>query len=83
MEQRLQVVAFLAMEAPTGLYCDAIRHEQVKAFRTISPLDTKHLVRGQFNGYKKGKGSYLIPGWRRLPPYAWKFIHGGGQLSHS
>ena len=52
----LQVVAFLAMEAPTGLYCDAIRDEQVKVFRTIPPLDPKHLVRGQFTGYKKEKG---------------------------
>src|ERR1700694_2139714 len=46
----LQVVAFLAMEAPTGIYCDAIRDEQVKVFRAIPPLDPKHLVRGQFKG---------------------------------
>ena len=52
----LQVVGFLAMEVPTGLYCDAIRDEQVKVFRTIPPLDPKHLVRGQFNGYKTEKG---------------------------
>ena len=52
----LQVVAFLAMEPPTGLHCDAIRDEQVKVFRTIPPLDPKHLVRGQFEGYKKEKG---------------------------
>jgi glucose-6-phosphate 1-dehydrogenase len=52
----LQVVAFLAMEPPTGLHCDAIRDEQVKVFRTIPPLDPKHLVRGQFKGYKKEKG---------------------------
>ena len=52
----LQVVAFLAMEAPTGFYCDAIRDEQVKVFRTISPLDPKNLVRGQFKGYKTEKG---------------------------
>jgi glucose-6-phosphate 1-dehydrogenase len=52
----LQVVAFLAMEPPAGLHCDAIRDEQVKVFRTIPPLDPKHLVRGQFNGYKKEKG---------------------------
>src|ERR1700719_1714720 len=51
----LQVVAFLAMEAPTGMHCDAIRDEQVKVFRTIPPLDPKHLVRGQFNGYTKEK----------------------------
>ena len=52
----LQVVGFLSMEAPTGLYCDAIRDEQVKVFRNIPPLDPKHLVRGQFNGYKTEKG---------------------------
>src|ERR1700736_1571595 len=52
----LQVVAFIAMEAPTGMYCDAIRDEQVKVFRAIPPLDPKHLVRGQFKGYKKEKG---------------------------
>ncbi len=52
----LQVVAFLAMEAPTGLHCDAIRDEQAKIFRTIPPLDPKHLVRGQFKGYTKEKG---------------------------
>jgi glucose-6-phosphate 1-dehydrogenase len=52
----LQVVAFLAMEAPTGLHCDAIRDEQVKVFRAIAPLDPKNLVRGQFKGYKTEKG---------------------------
>ena len=52
----LQVVGFLAMEAPTGLYCDSIRDEQVKVFRTIPALDPKHLVRGQFKGYKSEEG---------------------------
>jgi glucose-6-phosphate 1-dehydrogenase len=49
----LQFVAFLAMEPPTGLHCDRIRDEQVKVFRTIPPVDAKHLVRGQFNTYKR------------------------------
>src|SRR6266566_3257099 len=52
----LQVVAFLAMEAPTGLYCDSIRDETVKVLRTIPPLDPKHLVRGQFKGYTSQEG---------------------------
>src|SRR6266487_1435693 len=52
----LQVVAFLAMEAPPGLHYDSIRDETVKVFRTIPPLDPKHLVRGQFKGYKKEEG---------------------------
>src|SRR6202163_514094 len=34
----------------------AIRDEQVKVFRTIPPLEPKHLVRGQFKGYKNEKG---------------------------
>jgi glucose-6-phosphate 1-dehydrogenase len=52
----LQVVAFLAMEAPSSLHCDSIHDEQVKVFRTIPPLDPKHLVRGQFKGYKSEGG---------------------------
>jgi glucose-6-phosphate 1-dehydrogenase len=52
----LQVVAFLAMEAPTGMHFEAIRDEQVKVFRMIPPLDPKHLVRGQFLSYKNEKG---------------------------
>src|SRR6202171_781440 len=74
----LQVVAFLAMEAPTGMYCDAIRDEQVKVFRAIPPLDPKHLVRGQFNGYKQEKG--VAPDSRvetfaavRLEVHSWRW----------
>lgn len=52
----LQVVAFLAMEPPAGIHADSIRDEQVKVFRTIPPLDPKHVVRGQFQGYKKEEG---------------------------
>lgn len=52
----LQVVSFLAMEPPTGMHSDSIRDEQVKVFRTIPPLDPKHVVRGQFEGYKKEEG---------------------------
>lgn len=52
----LQVVSFLAMEPPTGIHSDSVRDEQVKVFRTIPPLDPKHVVRGQFEGYKKEEG---------------------------
>ncbi|MGH9511812.1 MAG: glucose-6-phosphate dehydrogenase [Terriglobales bacterium] len=52
----LQVVAFLAMEPPAGIHSDDIRDEQVKVFRTILPLDPGHVVRGQFQGYKKEEG---------------------------
>ena len=52
----LQVVSFLAMEPPTAMYVDSVRDEQVKVFRTIPPLSPAHLVRGQFNGYRKEAG---------------------------
>jgi glucose-6-phosphate 1-dehydrogenase len=52
----LQVVGFLAMEAPATTYHEAIRDEQVKVFRTIRPLAPEDLVRGQFRGYRAEKG---------------------------
>jgi glucose-6-phosphate 1-dehydrogenase len=52
----LQVVGFLAMEAPATTYHESIRDEQVKVFRTIRPLSPDDLVRGQFRGYRNEKG---------------------------
>ena len=52
----LQVVGFLAMEAPIVGYPESIRDEQVKVFRTIPPLDPASLVRGQFRGYRREEG---------------------------
>ena len=52
----LQVVGFLAMEPPVATYADGIRDEQAKVFRSISPLDGRRLVRGQFRGYRAEEG---------------------------
>lgn len=52
----LQVVGFLAMEAPLTTYEEALRDEQVKVFRAIRPLNPENLVRGQFRGYRKEPG---------------------------
>jgi glucose-6-phosphate 1-dehydrogenase len=52
----LQVVAFLAMEAPTGLYIESLRDEQAKVFHSIPPITPNALVRGQFDGYRKEAG---------------------------
>ncbi len=52
----LMIVAFLAMEAPTGAYAESIRDEQVKVFRVVRPLSPDDLVRGQFEGYRKERG---------------------------
>lgn len=52
----LQVVAFLAMEPPTNMYAESLRDEQVKVLRTIPPIDSANVVRGQFVGYRKEPG---------------------------
>jgi len=49
----LQVVGFLTMEPPTGMYAESLRDEQVRVFRTIPPLQPVNVVRGQFEGYRK------------------------------
>jgi glucose-6-phosphate 1-dehydrogenase len=52
----LQIVAFLAMEAPVRFARDALRDEKVKVFRAMRPLDPGRLVRGQFEGYRNEPG---------------------------
>lgn len=52
----LQVVGFLAMEAPPTMNQEAIRDEHVKVFRMIRPLSPGDLVRGQFRGYREEMG---------------------------
>ncbi len=52
----LQVVSYLAMEAPSSTYAEAIRDEQAKVLRTVRPLSVEHMVRGQFRGYRSEPG---------------------------
>jgi glucose-6-phosphate 1-dehydrogenase len=52
----LQVVSYLAMEAPSSTIPEAIRDEQAKVLRTVRPLSTEHMVRGQFKGYRDEPG---------------------------
>jgi glucose-6-phosphate 1-dehydrogenase len=52
----LQVVALLAMEAPTGLEPRALQDEQFKIFGAIPPIAIHDVVRGQFDGYLKENG---------------------------
>jgi glucose-6-phosphate 1-dehydrogenase len=51
-----QVVSYLAMEAPSSTYAEAIRDEQAKVLRTIRPLKSEDLIRGQFRGYRDEPG---------------------------
>jgi len=52
----LQIVSYLSMEAPSGMYDEAIRDEQAKVLRNVRPLDASHMVRGQFRGYTDEPG---------------------------
>jgi glucose-6-phosphate 1-dehydrogenase len=52
----LQIVSYLAMEAPSSMYAEAIRDEQAKVLRTVRPLDVGNMVRGQFKGYRDEPG---------------------------
>lgn len=47
-----QIVSYLAMEAPSSAYGEAIRDEQAKVLRTVRKLDQHNVVRGQFRGYR-------------------------------
>lgn len=51
-----QVLAFVAMEAPTELASDAISVEKNKVFRSMMPLDPRNVVRGQYRGYRAEPG---------------------------
>jgi glucose-6-phosphate 1-dehydrogenase len=63
----LQIVTYLAMEAPSGMYAEAIRDEQAKVLRTVRPISPEHLVLGQFRGYRDEAG--VAPD-SRVPTYA-------------
>jgi glucose-6-phosphate 1-dehydrogenase len=52
----LQVVGFLAMEAPSDLYWESVRNEVGDVFRAIPPLRPEDVVRGQFVGYRQEPG---------------------------
>lgn len=48
----LQMVSYLAMEAPSSCHGEGIRDEQAKVLRTVRPMDAHDVVRGQFKGYR-------------------------------
>jgi glucose-6-phosphate 1-dehydrogenase len=52
----LQVVSYLAMEAPSSTIPEAIRDEQAKVLRTIRPMTPDNMIRGQFRGYREEPG---------------------------
>jgi glucose-6-phosphate 1-dehydrogenase len=47
----LQVLGFVAMEAPRDLSADALRDRTLDVFRSMRPLDPEQVVYGQYEGY--------------------------------
>jgi len=52
----LQVLSNIAMEPPPGLAVETVRDERVQVLRGIGPLQSKDIVRGQFDGYRSEVG---------------------------
>ncbi len=48
-----QVLAFMAMESPTSLEPGPIGEEKNKVFRSMRPIEPRHVIRGQFGGYRE------------------------------
>jgi glucose-6-phosphate 1-dehydrogenase len=51
-----QVLAFVAMEPPTSLDAKHLRDEKVKVFDALKPIEPRHAVRGQYQGYHSEPG---------------------------
>ncbi len=51
-----QILAFVAMEPPTALEPAAINEEKNKVFRSLRPIETSQVVRGQYEGYRSTPG---------------------------
>ena len=51
-----QVLGFLAMEPPTSLASKPLLDEKSKVFDALRPIDPRHVVRGQYNGYLSSPG---------------------------
>jgi glucose-6-phosphate 1-dehydrogenase len=52
----LQVLSLLTMDAPAGHSAEAVRDERARLLKAIKPLTPKHVVRGQFKGYRDEDG---------------------------
>jgi glucose-6-phosphate 1-dehydrogenase len=50
------VLGFVAMEPPTALDGRSITEETGKVFRSMLPIDPANVIRGQYQGYRDGKG---------------------------
>jgi glucose-6-phosphate 1-dehydrogenase len=51
-----QVLGFVAMEPPVSLSAKHLRDEKVKVYEALRPIDPRHVVRGQYQGYRSEHG---------------------------
>jgi glucose-6-phosphate 1-dehydrogenase len=51
-----QVLGFVAMEPPTALTARQLRNEKAKVYDALKPIDVRHVVRGQYEGYREEPG---------------------------
>jgi glucose-6-phosphate 1-dehydrogenase len=51
-----QVMGFVAMEPPVSLSAKHLRDEKEKVFEALKPIDVRHVVRGQYRGYRSEPG---------------------------
>ena len=51
-----QIVSYLAMEAPSSTNPSAIHDEQAKVLRTVRPMNSENIIRGQFRGFRDEPG---------------------------
>jgi glucose-6-phosphate 1-dehydrogenase len=51
-----QVLGFVAMEPPTMLTAQQLRAEKLKVYDALKPVDARHVVRGQYDGYLQEPG---------------------------
>ena len=68
----LQLLALVAMEAPSSFSADAVRNEKTKVFESIRPIALADTVRGQYTGYRELEGvapATLTPTFAALKLY--------------
>ena len=58
----LQTLGILTMDPPTNLYAEALRDEQVKVFRSIPPVKSADIVRGQYDANSRRRSSTASSG---------------------
>jgi len=51
-----QVMGFVAMEPPLSLSAKHLRDEKEKVYEALRPIDVRHVVRGQYRGYRSEPG---------------------------